>query len=105
MPELLRSAELALKKNGQDIQQLKKLSDVIIGSLVENLGKVGIHLLVAPPLALACFKKFRAFWSLMFNSCADWQAGESMARTLGRRSVLFCQLCGAWRGSSEFQYL
>lgn len=40
MPELLRSAELALKKNGQDIQQLKKLADIIIGSLVENLGKV-----------------------------------------------------------------
>lgn len=40
MPELLRSAELALKKNGQDIQQLKKLADIIIGSLVESLGKV-----------------------------------------------------------------
>lgn len=58
MPELLRSAELALKKNGQDIQQLKKLSDVIIGSLVENLGKVGLKLLGPSLLALKISRHF-----------------------------------------------
>lgn len=78
MPELMRSAKLAIEKGesqGRDLSYLKQLSDYIIPAMLEALHKVSV-----------CSVHF-SFLYLALIHCCDGADDRILCRNLIQRSV------------------